>query len=98
MFQPFEQLHIINTKNNLKLAPEKSFFMLFKIEILGHEVGYNIIKPIHSKIAALHKLPSPTGKVALMSFIGAPNFYTNFIDKLHINLKPIYGLLHKNTP
>ena len=52
MFQPFEQLHIINTKNNLKLAPEKSFFMLFKIKFLGHEVGYNIIKPLHSKNAA----------------------------------------------
>ena len=27
MFQPFEQLHLISTKHNLKLAPEKSFFM-----------------------------------------------------------------------
>ena len=28
MFQLFEQLHVISTKNNLILAPEKSFFML----------------------------------------------------------------------
>ena len=28
MFQLIEQLHIISTKNNLKLAPEKSFFMV----------------------------------------------------------------------
>ena len=40
------------------------------------------IKPIHSKIAAIHKIPSPTGKVALMSFIGALNFYTKFIEKI----------------
>ena len=33
-----------------------------------------------------------------MSFIGALNFYTKFIEKLHINLKPIYDLLHENTP
>ena len=33
-----------------------------------------------------------------MSFIGALNFYTNSIDKLHINLKPFYDLLHENTP
>ena len=26
MFQLIEQLHIISTKNNLKLAPEKPFF------------------------------------------------------------------------
>ena len=79
MFQLIEQLHIISTKNNLKLATEKSFFMLLKVKFLGHEIGYNTIKPIHSKIAAIHKIPSPTGKVALMSFIGALNFYTKFM-------------------
>ena len=45
--------------------------MLLKVNFLGHEFGYNTMKPIHSKIAAFHKIPSPTGKVALMSFIGA---------------------------
>ena len=98
MFQLIEQLHLISTKHNLKLAPEKSFSMLLKVKFLGHEIGYNTIKPIHSKIAAIHKIPSPTGKVALMSFIGALNFYTKFIEKLHINLKPFYDLLHENTP
>ena len=72
--------------------------MLLKVKFLGHEIGYNTIKPIHSKIAAIHKIPSPTGKVALMSFIGALNFYTKFIEKLHITLKPFYDLLHENTP
>ena len=65
---------------------------------MGHEIGYKTIKPIHSKITVIHKIPSPTGKDALMSFIGALNFYTKFIEKLHINLKPIYDLLHENTP
>ena len=86
MFQLMEQLHIISTKNNLKLAPEKSFFMLLKVKFLGHEIGYNTIKPIHSKIAAIHKIPSPTGKVALMSFIGALNFYTKFIENYILTL------------
>ena len=71
--------------------------MLLKVKLLGHEIGYNTIKPIHSKIAAIHKIPSPTGKIALMSFIGAFTFYTKFIDNLHINLKPFYNLLHENT-
>ena len=56
MFQLIEQLHFISTKNNLKVAPEKSFFMLLKVKILGHEIGYYTIKPIHSKIAAIHKI------------------------------------------
>ena len=72
--------------------------MLLKVKFPGLEIGYNTIKPIHSKIAAIHKLPSPTGKIVLMSFIGAPNLYTEFIEKLQIVLKPFYDLLHENTP
>ena len=81
MFQLIEQLLIRSTKNNLKLAPVKSSFMLLEVKILGHESGYNTIKAIHSKNAAIRKITSPTEKVALKSFIGAPNFYTNFIEK-----------------
>ena len=55
-------------------------------------------KPIHSKTVAIHKIPSPTGKVALKGFIGALNSYTEFIEKQHINLKPFYDLLKENTP
>ena len=98
MFQLIEQLHIISTKNNLKLAPEKSFSMLLKLKFLGHEIGHHTIKPIHSKFAAIHKIPSPTGKVALMSFIGALKFYTKFIYKLNINFKQFYDLLHEYAP
>ena len=98
MFQLIEQLHVISTKNNLKLAPKKSFFMILKGNSLGHEIDYNTIKPIYSKIEAIHKIPSPIGKIALMSFIGALNYYTKFIEKLHFNLKPFYDLLHEITP
>ena len=97
MFQLIEQLHIISTKTNLKLAPEKSFFMLPNVKFLGHEIGYNTIEPIYSITAAIHKFRSPTRKIALMSFIGALKFYTKLIEKLHINLKPFYDLLHEKT-
>ena len=79
------------------MLPKNPFSCSSKSSFLGHEIGYNTIKPIHSKITAIHKIHSPTGKVALMSFIGALNFYTKFIEKLHINLKPFYDLLHENT-
>ena len=63
MFQPIEQLQLISTKHNLKLAPEKSFFMLLKVKFLGHEIGYITIKPTHSKVDAIHQIPSPTKKL-----------------------------------
>ena len=97
MFQPIEQLQIISTKNNLNLVPEKSLFMLLNVKFLGHEIYYNTIKPICSKFAAIHKILSPTGKVALVSFIGALNFCTKLIEKLHINFKPFYDFPYENT-
>ena len=77
MFQLIEELHTISTRNNLKLASEESCFMLPKVKLFGHEIGYNTIKPIHSKIAAIHKIPSSNGKVDVMSFIGAFIFSPN---------------------
>ena len=60
MFQRIEQLYIISTKHNLKVAPEKPFFMLLKVKYLRHEIGYNTVKSIHSKNAAVHNFLSPT--------------------------------------
>ena len=52
MFQLIEQLHVISTKNNLKLAPEKSFFMLLEVKFLGHEIGYNTIETCSLKVCS----------------------------------------------
>ena len=92
MFQFIEQLH--KYKAQFKISSRKIVFLLLKVKFIGH----NTIKPIHSRVDAIHKIPSHTSKVALMSFIGALNFYTKFIGKLHNNLKPFYNLLHENTP
>ena len=72
--------------------------MLLNVNFLGHEIGFNTIKLFHLKLAAIQKIPSPTGTIALMKFIGALNFNTKFIEKLNNNLKPFHDLLHENTP
>ena len=97
MFELIEELHKIATNENLKLTPEKSFYMLLKVKILGHETGNNTIKPIPSKIGAIKRIPSPKGKKDVMQFLGNVNFYSKFIEKLHINLKPLYTLLHDDV-
>ena len=68
--------------------------MLLKVKFLGHEIGNNTIEPISSKIEAITKIPSPKEKKDVMQFLGSVNFYSKFIEKLHIDLKPLYTLLH----
>ena len=94
MFELIKELQKIATKENLKLAPEKSFYMLLKVKFLGHEIGNNTIKPIPSKIEAIKKIPSPKDKKDVLQFLGNVNFCSKFIEKLHITLKPLYTLLH----
>ena len=68
--------------------------MLLKVKFFGHEIGNNTIKPNPSKIEAIKRIPSPKEKKDVMQFLGSVNFYSKFIEKLHINLKPLYTLLH----
>ena len=96
MFELIKELHIIATREDLKPAPEKSFYMLLKVKFLGHETGNNTTKPIPSKIEAIKRIPSPKEKKDVMQFLGSVSFYSKFIEKLHIKLKPLYTLLHDN--
>ena len=53
MFEIIKELHTIASQENLKLALEKSFYMLLKVKFLGHEIANNTFKPIPSKIEAI---------------------------------------------
>ena len=71
--------------------------MLLNVEFLGHEIGNNTIKSIPSKIDAIKRILSSKVKKDVMQFLGSVNFYSKFIEKLHINLKPLYTLLHDDV-
>ena len=92
-----KELHKIATKDTLKLAPEKSFYRLLKVKFLGHEIRNNTIKPIPSKIEAFKRIPSPKEKKDVMQFLGSVNFFSKFVEKLHINLNPLYTLIHDDV-
>ena len=71
--------------------------MLLKVKFLVLEIGNNTIKPIQSKIEAIKRIPSPKEKNDVMQFLGSVNFYSKFIEKVHINLKSLYTLLHDDV-
>ena len=50
-----EQLHQTCHSNNLKIAPEKTFYIVLTVKFHGLEVGHNTIKPISSKVDGIHK-------------------------------------------
>ena len=63
MLQLIEVHHDIANKKNLKLVPEKTFFLLVTVNYLDHEIGFITIKLTQSKISAIQILPPPTTKI-----------------------------------
>ena len=49
-FELIKELHKIATKENFKLALEKSFCMLLNLKFLGHEIGNNQLNQSHQKL------------------------------------------------
>ena len=80
MFELIKELHEIATKENLKLEPEKSFYMLLKVKLLGHEIVNNTMKPISSQIETIKRIPSPKETKDVMQFLGSVNFYSKCIE------------------
>ena len=76
MLDLIEQSNKICYSNNLKIDPDKSFYILLTVIFFGHEIGNNTIKPIPSKVDSIHKIKTPTSKTELMRFIGSMNFYS----------------------
>ena len=66
-----QHLHQICSSNNLKIAPDKSFYIILSVKFLGHESGNNSIKSLSSEVDGIHKLNTPTSKIELMPFIGS---------------------------
>ena len=66
--QLIKQLHDIANRENVNLAPERSFFMLLIVKHLGHKIVFNAIKPVVSKTVAIHEMLSATTKTELMRF------------------------------
>ena len=94
MLDIIEQLHQICSSNNLKTAPEKSFYILLTVKVFGLEIVNNTIKPVFFKVDGIHNSKTPTSKTEFMRFIDSLNFYSKLINKLHISPKPFYTLLH----
>ena len=59
MLELIEQSHQIGS-SNLKVAPEKSFYILLTVTFLRQEIANNTNKPISSKVDGKHKLKTPT--------------------------------------
>jgi hypothetical protein len=84
-------------KYNISLNPKKSIFAVEKGKLLGFIVSREgmIINPERTQV--ITKLPPPTSKKSMQSFLGQINFVRRFIPSFSEMVKPLHNLIKKDT-
>ena len=81
----------------MKLKPNKCFFMLQKVEYLGHKILAKGLEPTQEKVQAIIDAPAPRNVSQLKSFLGMLNYYGKFLPNLSTCLAPLCSLLQKRS-
>ena len=97
IYETLEEYHKILQKENLKAAPDKTYFMLRKVKFLGHIIENKKIKPLTSRIEGFQKLEPPNSMKSLQRYLGTINFLAKYVYGMQPILQPLYKLLHKET-
>ncbi|KAI0990311.1 hypothetical protein GJ496_004373 [Pomphorhynchus laevis] len=76
----------------VKVKREKCSFLQERVKLLGHVLTKDCIQACPNKLEAIQKMPTPTNKGELRSFLGAVNYLNRFIPSLQPNCKSLYKL------
>ncbi|XP_043466332.1 uncharacterized protein K02A2.6-like [Leptopilina heterotoma] len=80
-----------------KLNIKKCKFFQKEIRFLGHVINKEGLKTDNSKVEAILKIPRPTNKSEVKTWVGTVNYYSKFIPNVAEILLPMYELLRDNT-
>ena len=97
IYETLIDYHKILLKENLKEAPDKTYFMLKKVKFLGHIIEDKRVTPLTSKIDGFRKLEPPTSMKALQRYLGTINVLAKYVYGMQPILQPLYNLLHKEN-
>ena len=73
---------------SMKPNPEKSLFMVYEVEDLGHKISATGLQPTQKNFSK--------ECFKLKSFLGMLNYYSKFLPNLSMCLTPLYPLLQKD--
>ena len=77
----------------LKIKIDKCEFVKLEISFLGHTITENKIKPMHDKIAKLHRFNTPQNIKQTRAFLGLAVYYKLFGKDFSRIAAPLYSLI-----
>ena len=90
----FERLN----KHDLRIHPEKSYFLCKEVKFLGYVIGRYGVLPYPMRVEAINKFPTPKKVKDVRSFLGLIGYYRKFIKDFTQIANPLTHLLCKNVP
>ena len=97
MYETLKEYHKKLLKENLKAAPDKTYFMLKKVKFLGHIIENKKVKQITSRIDGFQKLEPPSSMNAHQRYLRTINFLAKYVYGMQPILQPLYNLLHREN-
>jgi len=88
----------ILVKEHLFLRPSKCVFDAEEVEYLGMVIKHRSVAMDPAKIRGISDWPVPKTLTETRLFLGACNFYRNFIPAYSTVARPLINLTKKNTP
>ena len=91
LFAPIKKSHIAKLedllkallKNELKISPKKCQLFRKELQYMGNAIFIKdrrvCVKPLQSRLEAIHKLKPPTTVKGCRSFVGMVNFLSYFV-------------------
>eukprot|EP00833_Pecoramyces_ruminatium_P001297 jgi/Orpsp1_1/1175329/evm.model.c7180000053428.1 len=95
--QHIQEVLKILKENKLNINIEKCRFMKTEVDVLGHRLTNQGLKPQLSKIEAIRNWLTPSNVHELRSFLGAVGYYRNFINQYAQVSFPLCNLLKKGV-
>ena len=90
MFEIIPKYHSLVRTAGSKFSPEKTFFFLQKVKILGHIVSNKGIQPIAKTVHDFENLKGHENKRDVMRVIGSFGWYSHYIRNLRAKCKPFF--------
>ena len=83
--------------HKLKLSPDKSRDGAAHVDVLGHIISADGVRPNDDRVAALTRMPMPTDIKQLRSLLGGLSYYRKFLPNMARHIRPLTALLKKGA-
>lgn len=92
-----EQVLIRCKDHGVKLKPSKCHIGKQEVEVLGHVVNEDGIRPVREKVSAILDMPAPRTAKELKTFMGCVSFYRRYCSNLASITSRMRALLKKGV-